>query len=188
MSKQTDEKKGKGINITRAIAAAKDLLVIGVSEVRLQMMLDRYQLANMKMEFTETERVRRVNKLRAQAEKLDKKFAGAINEETGKPYERVANWKPVANYFNETLAHVKKTDFAKEAGEKAADDIAKFSLSKVTKEQEDTIILYHRNRAEQSWESVEQIRALLEYKGLLKKAPAKLPTEDELAKIAAGQE
>lgn len=187
MAKQTEEKKKTGINVTRAIAAASRLLDMGWNEMRFQNMLDRYQLANLKADFSDDARVKRAEKLRKDAEELDAKFRGVLDND-GHPIARVSNWNPLANYFNETLAHVKESDFAAERDERIERDVKRAGISKVTKEQEQVITLYHTNKVKQTWEKVLRIRAILEQKGLLKKAPAKLPTEEELAKIAENQQ
>ena len=187
MSKTTEEKGKKGINVGRAIAAAGMLLQMGWDEMRFQNMIDRYQLANLKADFTVDARTARANKLKEAAEKLDAKFKGVMDD-SGKQVERASNWTPLANYFNETLAHTKESDFALERDERIRRDVEKAGISKVSKEQEKVIMDFHTNKAKATWDKVLQIRAILEHKNLLKKAPAKLPTAEELAKVEAGQE
>lgn len=183
-----DEKKGnKGVDVNRAMNVAKALLKTGFAEMKFQQMLDRYQLAILNADYSSEARTRRAEKLKEDALKLDEKFAGIVGED-GKPVERVSNWVPLANYFNETLAHLKEEHFTLEGKMNASKDIQKAMLLKPTKEQEQVIITFHTNRARANFDKVLQIRALLEYKKLLKKAAPKLPSEEELANITAGQE
>lgn len=171
MAKQTSEKR---VDVSKAIRAANILLKAGASEMRFQNMLDRYQLANYKADYSEDARTKRLLELRAKAEKLDAEFKGVLGDD-GKPVARVSNWQPLANYFNETLAHLKESDFAIEAGERARRDMEKATITrKLSKEQETVIITYHKNRANANWDKVQQIRAILDYKGLLKKAAPKV--------------
>lgn len=184
----TKEKEKKGINVSRAIAAAGLLLKTGISEMRFQNMLDRYQLANLKADYSVDARTKRADAMKERAMKLDAEFRGVLDPDTGKQIERVSNWQPLGSYFNETLAHLKESDFAADASVRAGRDLERAKLAKVTKEQEQVIITYHKHRASANWDKVLQIRVILEQKNLLKKAPAKLPTEEELAAINAGQE
>lgn len=185
-TEQKEKKAGKTISVNRAIAGAALLLRAGFKEMQFQSMLDRYQLANMKADYSKDARMKRAEALKERAMKLDAEFQGALDD-NGKPVERVSNWKPLADYFNQTLAHTKESDFTDDAAERASKDLQRAKLAKVTKEQEAVIITYHTNRARANWDKVLQIRAILEQKNLLKKVPAKLPTPEDLEQIEAGQ-
>lgn len=187
MAATKEKSKGKTIDVSRAVSAAVTLMKVGFSEMKFQNMIDRYQLRNLKADFSADARLKRAEALKTKAMELDAKFKGAFNED-GTPVVRASNWQPLANYFNETLAHMKESDFSSERDEAIRRDIDKAKLAKVTPAQEAVIIDYHTNRAKANWDKVLTIKALLEQKGLLKKAPAKLPTAEELAAIAAGQQ
>lgn len=173
--------------VKTAVATAIKLLRVGKIEMGFNNMLDRYALANAKQDYSNDARVARAEKIRTSIEDMERKMKGAIDENTGKAVKSVANWGPLSDFFNRTLAHLTEESFANDAKIGAARDIAKSKLVVPTQEQKDVIIQYHTNKARANWDSVQSIRITLEYKGLLKKVAPKLPTEEEVNQMLAGQ-
>lgn len=173
------------MSINRAIDVAKRVFAIAKDESTFNAKIERYQLANAKQDYSDDARIERLKKFREKMIDNGKKFATTIDIHTKKPLTSAANWKPFADYFNSTLAHMKEEDFTREAGINAAKDLGKELLQKVTKEQTDIVVTYHTNRARKTWDQVQQFRAMLEVRGLLAKKAAKIPTSEELAKIEA---
>lgn len=184
MAKQAEKKAGKAIDLNRAVQSAKSFLTVGMTELRIQRMLERMQIANATADYSVDSRLRKAEKLRAQAEENEAKLKGLRVE--GKNVVSVANYKPLADYFNGTLSHFTEESFTNEATiemSKFLARVAKGVSQKLTKEQEEVVVTYYTNRARANWDRVSEIRIILDVKGLLKgkKAAVSLPTEQELA-------
>lgn len=183
MAKEVKKEKTAPIDIKKAVSAANELLRDGMSNARYNLRLDAMQLANAKNDYTAEARVARAEKMMARIEADENKFKGAIDEATGQPLKPVSNWNPLADYFARTLAHLTEKSFTLDAGINAAKFLQNAKFQTVTVEQKAVVITFYTNKARANWDRVLFIRAILERKGLLKKAAAKLPTETEVKEM-----
>jgi len=148
--------------------------------MRFNRQIDKMQLAIAENKYAADKRAQRAEKLLADIEEEENRFRGATDED-GNPLKSLANWKPLADYFNKTLAHMTENSFKLDASVKASNFVRLAGLQKVTDEQRKVITTFFDNKAMASFERVNMIRVVLDKKGLLKREKPQLPTEKEIA-------